>query len=104
MWLRAAIFSPGTYVVYPLAPDIIMYCYPREEPWLKAAIFDSSVSPVTFTTEMVESENTAQVFMASRFVVSNNDNFTAERAFAQTIGTDVYATRPNIDAEPDAEL
>lgn len=102
MWLKAAVFSPGTYVVHPLAPDIVMYCYPREEPWSKAASLDSTVSPFTFTTEMVESENTGQVFMASRFVISNSNDFAAERAFAQTIGTDVYA-RPHTDAEPDAK-
>jgi hypothetical protein len=81
MWLKAGVLSPGTYVVYPLAPDIVMYCYPREEPWSKAASLDSTVSPFTFTTEMVESENTGQVFMASRFVISNNNDFAAERAF-----------------------
>jgi hypothetical protein len=78
-----------------------MYCYPPEEPWSKAARFDTTVSPITFTSEMVESENTGQVFMASRFVISNSEDFAAERAFARTIGTDVYA-RPHTDAEPDA--
>lgn len=68
MWLKAGMFSDGTYLVYPLAPDIVMYCYPPEEPWLNVASFDSCVSQVSFTADMVESENTAQVFMASRFV------------------------------------
>ncbi|WP_276571626.1 hypothetical protein [Bradyrhizobium sp. dw_78] len=40
---------------------------------------------------MVESENSGQVFMASRFVLSNRADFDAERAFAPTIGSDIYA-------------
>ena len=91
MWLKAGMLGGGTYVVYPLTPDIVMYCYPREAPWLKLASFDSSVSPVSFTADMVESENSAQVFMASRFIISCKDDFSAARTFAPTIGTDIYA-------------
>lgn len=91
MWLKAGMFGDGTYIVYPLAPDVVMYCYPPEAPWLKLASFDSCVSPVSFTADMVDSENTAQVFMASRFVFSCRDDFARARDFAPTIGTDVYA-------------
>jgi Protein of unknown function (DUF4238) len=91
MWLKIGMFGAGTYVVYPLAPDIVMYCLPPEEPWLKVASLDSSLSPIAFTTEMVESENSAQAFMASRFVLSCKDDFAMVREFAATIGTDVYA-------------
>jgi hypothetical protein len=57
----------GAYVVYPLAPDALIYCYPDEGPWREARIsrFDCTISPVTFTDAMVQDENTAQVFMAS---------------------------------------
>jgi len=48
------------------------------------------LSPVSFTEEMVESENCAQVFMASRFIISSRRNFDREREFAKTIGTDAY--------------
>jgi len=91
MWLKAGMFGGGTYVVYPLTPDVVMYCYPSEEPWLKLASFDSCVSPVTLSADMVDSENTAQVFMASRFVFSCRDDFAMAREFAPTIGTDAYA-------------
>jgi hypothetical protein len=91
MWLKTALFSTGTYVVYPLSPDVVMYCYPHEAPWLKVASFDGSVSPIEITDELVGSENSAQVFMASRFVISNLDDFSASREFARTIGTDAYA-------------
>jgi hypothetical protein len=43
---------------------------------------------------MVEGENTGQVFMASRFLISFRPQFDAERAFASTIGTDIYAPSP----------
>jgi hypothetical protein len=91
MWLKAAVLSKGTYLVYPLSPDVVIYCYPREQPWSKLERFDCSVSPVTFTKELVENENSAQVFMASRFVISCRDNFVEARNFACTIGTDTYA-------------
>jgi hypothetical protein len=90
MWLKTAILGSGAYVVYPLAPDIVMYCYPREAPWLKLVALDSHVSPIPFTPGMVESENTAQVFMASRFVISRKNDFAKARAFAKTIGTDAF--------------
>lgn len=91
MWLKIGMFGAGTYLVYPLAPDIVMYCYPPEEPWLKLASLDASVSPIAFTSEIIESENSAQAFMASRFILSGNGDFAVVRAFAATIGTDVYA-------------
>ena len=91
MWLKAGVLGSDTYVVYPIAPDVIVYCYPRVEPWEKLAALDAHVSPVTFTPEMVQSENGAQVFMASRFVISPRSDFSEEREFAKTIGTDAYA-------------
>jgi hypothetical protein len=89
-WLKAGIYSAGTYSVFPLAPDIVMYCHPAEHPWEKLGVFDRCLSPVSFTEEMVESENGAQVFMASRFIISQRNDFSREREFAKTIGTDVY--------------
>jgi len=83
-------YSDGVYSVFPLAPDIVMYCHPKEPPWDKLGRFDCCLSPVTFTEEMVESENTGQVFMASRFVISVQDSFDREREFAKTIGTDLH--------------
>jgi Protein of unknown function (DUF4238) len=93
MWLKAGVLSEGTYLVFPLAPDVIMYCHPDEGPWRNARLsrLDCHISPVTFTDELVESENSGQVFMASRFVISNTASFDREREFAKTIGTDAYA-------------
>lgn len=89
MWLKVGMYSDGVYSVFPLAPDIVMYCHPKEPPWDKLGRFDCCVSPVNFTEEMVESENTGQVFMASRFVISVQDSFDREREFAKSIGTDL---------------
>jgi len=93
MWLKGNVLSEGTYIVYPLAPDVVMYCYPDEAAWHDTSIsrFDCCISPVTFTDELVRNENTAQVFMASRFIISNRASFDLERSFAKTIGTDIYA-------------
>lgn len=98
-WLKAGVISEGTYITYPLAPDVVMYCYPNEGVWLDAQIsrFDCQISPIKFNDGMVESDNTAQVFMASRFVISSTNSFTMERGFAKTIGTDIYASK-----DPDA--
>jgi hypothetical protein len=76
--------------LFPMAPDIIMYCYPKESPWEMLDRFDCCLSPVVFTEGMVESENTGQVFMATRFVISSRDGFDQERDFAKSIGTDLY--------------
>lgn len=90
-WLRAGILSRETYLVYPLSPRVVLYCHPRHGKFRKLAKLADCLSPVPLDGEMVESENSGQVFMASRFVFSNRDQFDVERAFAKTIGTDIYA-------------
>ncbi len=92
MWLKGGILTEGTYVVFPLAPDIVMYCHDRVPPFKKLANFDRSLSPVAFDVPMVEHENAGQVFMASRFVISSIDNFAWAREFALTIGTDQFSS------------
>lgn len=93
MWLKVGMFNGGTYLVFPMAPDIVMYCYPKEPPWESLGRLDCCLSPVTFTEGMVESENTGQVFMASRFIISSRDGFDLERDFAKTIGTHRHKSR-----------
>jgi hypothetical protein len=90
MWLKVGMYGDGTYSVFPMAPTIVMYCHPKDPPWENLGRLDCCLSPVTFTEEMVESENGAQVFMASRFIMSPRNDFDREREFAKTIGTDVY--------------
>ncbi|WP_396642492.1 DUF4238 domain-containing protein [Microbacterium sp.] len=92
-WLRGAILSEGTYLVYPLAPDVIMYGYPTDGRYGTASIarFNNQISPVELTDGMASSENSAQVFMASRHVVSGQPDFAWAKDFARTTGTDLYA-------------
>ncbi len=90
MWLKVGMYSDGIYSVFPIAPTIVMYCHPKEPLWENLGRFDCRLSPVTFTEEMVDSENSGQVFMASRFVISSRDGFDGEREFAKSIGTDLY--------------
>lgn len=87
-WLRAGFLAGSTYLVYPMSPAVVLYCYPRVGKFRALRKFADGVSPVTFTDEMVESENSGQVFMASRFLISNRPEFDAQRAFAATIGAD----------------
>ncbi|GAG18379.1 unnamed protein product, partial [marine sediment metagenome] len=97
MWLKGpGIMSIGSYVVFPVTPRYVLYC---KEPtyWAELKPFDCCISPVTLTPEMVEHENSGQVFMATRFVISPNDDFTFAEEFVDTIGTDIYA--PNDSAE-----
>lgn len=93
LWCKASILAEGVYLVFALAPDIMFYAYPDEPKYKAFAKFDSCLSPVVFSDEMAESENSGQVFMATRFVISNRNNFKAERAFAPTIGTMVLSVR-----------
>jgi hypothetical protein len=88
MWLRVGL--AGSYIVFPLAHDIILYCYPKQPPWEKLTKFDMCLTPVELTYEMIESENSGQVFMASRFVISKSNDFTSARNFAKSIGTDRF--------------
>jgi hypothetical protein len=86
-WHRGGILSPELYVVYPLSPDVVMYCYdPHHPKFGPFAKFDGCLSPVRFDRDMVESENGGQVFMARRFVFSQMDDFADARDFTGTPG------------------
>jgi hypothetical protein len=63
----------------------------NHKPLVSLNYFSFGLSPVMLTDEMVEGENNGQVFMSSRFLISNRAQFDAERAFAKTIGTEIYA-------------
>jgi hypothetical protein len=59
-----------------------MSAFPQDSPFDALTPFADCRSPVPVSARMVESDNTGQVFMATRFVVSPRDNFGAARAFA----------------------
>lgn len=89
-WMKAGFLGAGTCVVYPLAPDIVMFCHERRY-WRRIARLDRRLSPILLSADMVQSENSGQVFMAKRFVISPTSDFADARECAKTIGTDKYA-------------
>lgn len=68
------------YIVFPVTPHCVLYCYGREQ-YARLAAFDNTVSPVAFTPEMVNHENSGQVGMSRRFVYSPSGDFSFARAF-----------------------
>ena len=93
-WLRSVVVVPEVYVCFNLSPKIVLYCYPKIRKFRNLERFADSLSPVLLTREMVESENSGQVFMSSRFVFSCEDNFMLEKKFKSTIGADINASNP----------
>lgn len=78
-WLLATdLFERGMYIVYPLSPWWILYCYDRHY-WKKLETLDGFVSPVRFTTDMVNHENSGQIGRSTRCIFSNSNDF----SFAQ---------------------
>jgi len=78
--LGPRIFDDGMYIVFPLSPNIVMYCKDPDH-WKFLKEFESSISPVKFTDELVLHENSGQVGMSSRFVFSPDNNFTFANDF-----------------------
>ncbi len=72
--------DPSDYIVFPLSPRMILYCYDREHS-VQFAQFDNMVTPVEFTSDMVNHENSGQVGMSSRFVYSPDGDFTFAEQF-----------------------
>lgn len=95
MWLKGpGILSPGSYVVFPLTPEYVLYC---KEPkhWSAIQKLDSMLSPVALTDEMVRHENSGQIFMATRHVIASVEEFSWADEFVTSIGTDLYAPKAN---------
>lgn len=90
-WKRLPGNFEEVYASFPLTPKFIMYFYPRNLAWGDRLDFMSNkISPVLFNEDMVQSENSGQVFMATRFVFANRNYFSFEADFASSIGTDRY--------------
>lgn len=91
-WVKLGFLARGAYPVFPLSPEIMMYCYDSKDPkWRVLRKFGDTLSPVEFNVPLVEHDNAGQVFNASRFVISPINDFKFAREFAQTIWTDRYA-------------
>lgn len=97
MWLKGPnILMPGAYAVFPLSPTVVLYCKDQEQ-WKQVKAFADCLSPVEFTEGMVDHENSGQVFMASRFIISPKDDFEYAKEFVKSIGTDMYADKQPAD-------
>ena len=80
-WLFGSdVFEHGMYVVYPLSTKWILYCKDRQ-PWHTLSRFDGLVSPVKFTVDMVNHENSGQVGRSTRFIFSNSSDFRFAREY-----------------------
>lgn len=90
MWVRLGHMLNGTYIVFPLSPTILLYCFPRRGRWKAIGRLNNRLMTGHFNDEMARDLNSAQAFMAARFLFSRDKNFDFERAFFKTIGTDVY--------------
>jgi len=74
-WLLGPeVFEYGMYIVFPLSPRWILYCKDRKA-WGAVAKLDGLVSPVVFTIDMVNHENSGQIGRSSRFIFSNSTDF-----------------------------
>lgn len=73
--------DPEDYIVFPLSPGWILYCYDRQH-YPKMTRFDTHVSPVAFTPDMVNHENSGQIGMSHRFVYSFDGDFSFAQQFA----------------------
>lgn len=80
-WLTGPqIFVEGMYVVFPLSPTLVMYC---KDPvyWNTVRAIEHMISPVEFSDDMVNHENSGQVGMSYRFVFSSNNDFSFAKEF-----------------------
>lgn len=83
MWLKGpGIFQLGMYVVYAITPTLVLYCKERTH-WKKLERFDNTLSPVSFTPDMVDHENSGHAGMSKRFVFSSSDSFDFVKTFLE---------------------
>lgn len=74
--------DPSNYIVFPISPKWVLYCYDRQH-HPKMAPFDAHVSPIPFTSDMVNHENSGQIGMSTRFVYSSVNDFEFARELAE---------------------
>ncbi len=77
-WAQASM--PGTYLLIPLSPRCLMYCFDLEK-WGALKPLDGQVIPKPLEPELVRDANLHQVGHAQRFVFSDQNNFEVAREF-----------------------
>lgn len=91
MWVKGlGPLEDGSYVVFPLAPDVVLYCKEKSR-WEALRPLDCAISPVELDAGMVEHENAGQAFSSTRFIFSSVPSFNELRDFLPSMGTDMYA-------------
>ena len=86
-WVKVGFLARGAYPVFPLSPEIVLYCYDNNDPkWKALGKFDETVSPVDFSESLVQHDNGGQVFNAGRYVISPTNDFEHVREFAKFAG------------------
>lgn len=78
--LGPRLFDEGMYIVFPLTPNLVMYCKDPKH-WKAVRKFENSISPVKFTDDMVKHENSGQIGMSYRFIYSNENDFNFAKDF-----------------------
>lgn len=103
MWIKGlGPLEHGSYVVFPLAPDVVMYCKERSR-WEALKPLDCAISPVELDTEMVEHENAGHAFSSTRFIFSSGPSFDGLKHFLPSMGTDMYARERTDEFDPALE-
>ena len=72
--------TEGAEIMLPLSATLMFYSYERSH-FRSLEKFDGHVSPVRFTTELVESDNQCQVGHSRRFVFCERNDFGFARKF-----------------------
>ena len=72
--------TPGAYLLIPLTPRVLMYCFDLEG-WEMLRPFDRHVISKPLEPELVSSANVHQIGHARRFIISDQDDFQMARDF-----------------------
>ena len=73
----------GAYLITPLTPRILMYCF-EPQWWSTLKRFDCQMVPAPLEDRLVTDANTQQVAHARRFVFSDREDFSLARDFCAT--------------------
>lgn len=103
MWVKGlGPLENGSYVVFPLAPDVVLYCKERSR-WEALRPLDCAISPVELNAGMVEHENAGQAFSSTRFIFSSVPSFDELQHFLPSLGTDMYARERTVESDAGLE-
>jgi hypothetical protein len=78
--LGTAALEKDVFLVFPLSPEAIMYCFEPTNLEISEQ-HDGSVSGIKFTPDRVKHENSGQVGMSRRFVFANSPDFEFAKEF-----------------------